>query len=87
VKSLGSTLFATTALCIISVAPAFADKPADRGSTPGLGWGAGGSKGAPGPLAGAGLPFLIAVGAVGAYRLIRRRREESRGQYGRGKQD
>ncbi len=32
----------------------------------------------PGPVAGAGLPFLIVAGAVGAYRLIRRRRQENR---------
>ena len=73
-------LLAATALCLISAAPSIAAQPDDRGSTPGLGWGAGGSKGAPGPLAGAGLPFLLIAGAAGAYRLVRRRRDESRPQ-------
>ncbi len=31
-------------------------------------------KGAPGPLAGAGLPFLLAVGAAGAYKALRNKR-------------
>ena len=35
------------------------------------------SRGAPGPLAGAGLTFLLVAGAAGAYRLVRRRREEA----------
>lgn len=34
--------------------------------------------GAPGPLAGAGLPFLIAAGAAGGYWRLRRRSQESR---------
>jgi hypothetical protein len=79
-RCLKTTLLAATALCIASVPPVFA-KPADRGDTPGLGWGAGGSKGAPGPVAGMGLPFLIAAGAAGAYKLMRRR-EESHRQHG-----
>ena len=36
------------------------------------------NRAAPGPLAGAGLPFLIVAGAVGAYKLIRRRGESRR---------
>jgi hypothetical protein len=59
-------LCAAVALCIVNVAPAFAAK--------------GGSKGAPGPIAGMGLPFLIAAGAAGAHRLIRRR-EDSHSQH------
>lgn len=76
-----SPLLAATALCIVSASPALAQPP-DRGTTPGLGWGAGGSKGAPGPLAGAGLPFLLIVGAAGAYKLIRRKRDDGRRQRG-----
>jgi hypothetical protein len=84
---LKSGMLAATALCVLSAAPVFA-QPADRGDTPGLGYGAGGSKGrgAPGPLAGVGLSFLVIVGAAGAYRLIRRRQEESRSQSGKAEQ-
>jgi hypothetical protein len=82
---LKSALLAAAALCVVGGAPAFAQQPPDRGDTPGLGYGAGGSqgRGAPGPLAGVGLPFLIIIGAAGAYKLIRRRREESRSQFGK----
>ena len=62
-------------LLIVAAAPALAAKPYDRGSTPGLGWGAGGSKkslGAPGPVAGVGLP---AVALVGGYLWFARRRQ------------
>ena len=62
-------------LLIVAAAPALAAKPDDRGSTPGLGWGAGGSKkslGAPGPVAGVGLP---AVALVGGYLWFARRRQ------------
>lgn len=69
-KTLRSTLLAATALCIISAAPAFAQGQSD-----------GKAKGVPGPLAGAGLTLLVVVGAAGAYRLIRRRREESSDQH------
>jgi hypothetical protein len=62
---------------LISLAAAFstmAAQPDDRGPTPGLGWGPGGSKavGAPAPVAGAGLPVLAAVGGYIWY--VRRRR-------------
>lgn len=53
---------------------AMAAKPPDRGDTPGLGWGPGGSKraiGTPAPVAGLGLPVVV---AVGGYVWIRRRR-------------
>jgi len=76
-RYLKTTLLVATSLCIASVPPVFA-KPADRGDTPGLGWGTGGSKGAPGPIVGMGLPFLIAAGVVGAYKLIRGREENHR---------
>jgi hypothetical protein len=71
-------------LCMTNVASVFAQSASDRGnSPPGGGWGRGGSvKGAPGPLAGAGLPFLIAAGAFGAYKLIRRRADKGHEQRG-----
>jgi len=71
IKTLASAL-----LIIISVSPAFAEKPGDRGPTPGLGWGPGGSHGplvgAPGPIAGVGLPILAAAGALVWIRRERR---------------
>ena len=73
-------LLAAAAICILAITPAMSAGPGgqDRnGSLPGLGWGAGGSRGTPGPIAGAGLPFLIGVGAIGVYRRIRRWRKES----------
>jgi hypothetical protein len=75
--SLQKALAAAVVLCCTAaVTPAFAGQPDDRGSTPGLGWGAGGSnKGVPGPIAGAGLPFLV---LAGAYVLVRRRRNRNR---------
>jgi hypothetical protein len=69
-------VLAAAALCVLGAGAVRADQPVDRGSTPGLGWGAGGSHGAPGPVAGAGLPFIILVGAYGAYRRYARRRVE-----------
>ncbi len=65
----------------INAAPVFAQSASNQGySPPGGGYGRGG-KGAPGPLAGAGLPFLLVAGAAGAYKLVRRRRNESRPQH------
>ena len=65
------------ALLARAASPAFADKPEDRGPTPGLGWGPGGSKGvaAPGPVAGVGLP---AVALVGGYLWLVRRRQRDK---------
>jgi len=69
---------AVTALVVLSASAAFSDQPGDRGPTPGLGWGPGGSKGhivgAPGPVAGVGLPVLAVVGGIA---WIRRRRRKS----------
>lgn len=42
------------------------------------------NRGAPGPLAGVGLPFLAIAGAVGAYRMLRRRGENRREAAERG---
>lgn len=65
-------------LCLAYAAPAFATPPSHAPA-----WGYRNNPGkssvhsAPGPLAGAGLPFLIAAGATGVYKLVRRRRGES----------
>ena len=52
------------ALLSLAASPALAEQPSDRGPTPGLGWGPGGSTGfgAPGPVAGVGLPALVVAG-------------------------
>lgn len=60
---------------------AWADKPADRGDTPGLGWGPGGSqdsRAVPGPVAGVGVPALLAAG--GLLWLVRRKRQGAASQ-------
>ena len=67
-------LAAAAFLCLAGTAPVFAQSRSNQGYNPP---GRGGVRGAPGPLAGAGLPFLIAAGAIGAYRLVRRRRNEN----------
>lgn len=75
------TLVATAVFCTMAGPYAFADPPGDRGPSPGLGYangwsngggpsGGGSSRGAPGPIAGAGLPFLL---LAGGYILVRRR--------------
>jgi len=57
-------LFALVLAVALSAVPVvMAVQPADRGNTPGLGWGPGGSMvGAPGPVAGIGLPILAVAG-------------------------
>lgn len=69
-KPSGLAWVAATALIVFSASPVLAERGSD-----GHGWGAGGSKGrgAPAPLAAAGLPFLLAAGGTGTYRAIRRR--------------
>ena len=70
-------LLAGAALCIALAAPAIAQPNGNGWGAGGpQGWGRGGVHGAPGPVAGAGLPFLIGVGAIGAYNRICRRRKE-----------
>lgn len=64
-KLKGFALALVVTLCATPVV--IASQPADRGDTPGLGWGPGGSKGgtmvgAPGPVAGIGLPILAVAG-------------------------
>lgn len=67
-------------LLFFAASSAFAAQPADRNpDKPGLGWGSGGSNGqmvgAPGPIAGAGLPLLA---VAGAYFWVRNRRTNKR---------
>ena len=67
-------IFTVGGLSLASASSTMAAQPEDRGPTPGLGWGPGGSKavGAPGPVAGAGIPVLAAVGGYIWY--VRRKR-------------
>jgi len=85
---LGLTLFAAAAsLLLATAAPALAGPGnSDFGHSGGNGIGSGG-RGAPGPLAGAGLPFLLVAGVAGAYKLIRRRRDENRQEVGEPEQN
>jgi hypothetical protein len=55
-------LISAAALCILVAAPAVAK----------------GGHGAPGPIAGAGLPFIIGAGAVAAYKRRRSRKDAQR---------
>ena len=66
-------LFLGLALGVVAGSTALAGQPADRGDTPRLGWGKGGSKShaVPGPVAGVGLAGLL--GAAGYYWVVRRR--------------
>jgi hypothetical protein len=69
-------LLASTGLLLLATSSAFAAQPADRNpDKPGLGWGSGGHNGqmvgAPGPIAGVGLPILA---VAGAYVWVRNRR-------------
>ncbi len=70
-------LVCTGALCLLALSSAGAAQPPDRGDTPGLGWGQGGSKAyaVPGSVAGVGLPVVI---AAGGYLWIRRRRSQGK---------
>lgn len=73
---------ATAAAFVLAAIPsAMADQPPDRGDTPGLGWGRGGSHsvGVPGPAAGVGLPILAVAGGL-VWILSRKRRVDHRGQ-------
>jgi hypothetical protein len=65
-------------LVFATAAGAMAAEPADRGSTPGLGWGAGGKVYAvPGPVAGLGIPVLLAAGGY-IWFVARRRAKRDR---------
>ena len=65
-------------LVLAAAAGAMAAQPADRGSTPGLGWGPGGKVNAvPGPVAGLGIPVLLAAGGY-IWSVARRRAKKNR---------
>ena len=68
-------MFLGLALSVVAGSAALADKPADRGDTPGLGWGQGSSKAVPGPIAGVGLAGWL--GVAGYYWIVRRRRSRT----------
>jgi hypothetical protein len=69
------TLAISVGIAALAGSAALADKPGDRGDTPGLGFGQGGnhqtSVGVPGPVAGVG---LLPLAAVGLYVWLRRGR-------------
>jgi hypothetical protein len=67
------TAIVLAGLLAVASVPALAGPPADRNPTsPGLGWGPGGSRSAPAPPLGAGLPALLLGGAYLVYRVRRR---------------
>jgi hypothetical protein len=77
-------LLSAAAIGLVSLSPLRAvQQPPDRGDTPGLGWGNGGSNGSqslavPGPVAGVGLPILVVAGGyVWVRRRIRRGKEQN----------
>ena len=77
-------LAAATALCVAGAAPALAQSAnAFANASPNASF----KRGAPGPLAGAGLPFLLVAGAVGAYKLVRRRAETRQRRDDTGQRD
>ena len=78
--SLHKTLLAASAVCVIASAPALAQNTGNNGNGRG-GCGNGqttngcpNSRGVPGPIAGAGLPFLL---LAGGYALVRRYRKHN----------
>jgi hypothetical protein len=78
-------LFALVLAVALSAIPVvMAVQPADRGNTPGLGWGPGGSHGdtmvaAPGPAAGIGLPILAVAGGFIWIKARKRRPDRLKG--------
>ena len=70
-------LFLGLALGVVAGSAALAQSgpPADRGDTPGQGFGQGGSKAVPGPIAGVGLAGWL--GVAGYYWIVRRRRSRT----------
>lgn len=72
---MGASLIAAiiAMLMALAIGAAVAGPPADRNpNKPGLGWGPGGSRSAPAPPIGAGLPALLVGGAYLVYRTQRR---------------
>jgi hypothetical protein len=73
-RSFRKTLLAATAACLLGTSPAFAEGKSQGGGNHCQGNSCGGLHGigAPGPIAGAGLPFLL---LAGGYMLVRRYRK------------
>lgn len=69
---------AAVLLCAATTAPAFAQS---QSAYEHANSNAAFNRGAPGPLAGVGLPFLAIAGALGAYRMLRRRGESRRDRH------
>jgi hypothetical protein len=76
-RLLRSALAAAAFLCLANVAPVFAQNDNSQGNNNNQG---NNIRSVPGPLVGAGLPFLIVAGVAGAYKLARRRRDTSEPQ-------
>lgn len=74
-----NSLLLALPVLLAAIPAAMAAQPPDRGDTPGLGWGQGGSHsvGVPGPVAGVGLPILAAAGGL-VWILARKRRTKIR---------
>ena len=72
-----AAFIAAAALCVFTASPALAEKGGKGHGKGGNGHGNayGHSKGAPGPIAGAGLPVLV---AAAGYALYRRRRDRAK---------
>lgn len=66
-RSWGKTLLAAVALYAVAASPVLADQSTAPGQ----------NKGAPGPIAGAGLPFLL---LAGGYFMVNRYRNRSRAE-------
>jgi len=67
-------LFAAAAVVAFVGTHALADQPQDGNpNSPGLGWAHG--KGVPGPVAGAGLSYVLLAGGYAVFRWYRRRRK------------
>jgi hypothetical protein len=76
-----SKLIVALALTLSGMTIAMA-QPVDRGSTPGLGYGKGGKPqvGAPGPVAGVGLPLLVVAGGLFWVRSRKRQANTAKGE-------
>jgi len=70
-------LITATAFCALTAAATLSAQADPGGNGHHYGWsnGGGGSKGAPGPIAGAGLPVLLVAGGYALVRRYRNRRK------------
>jgi hypothetical protein len=75
--SLHKALLAAAAVCVMTSLPALAAPGGIKAPPPWAGGPGGNNKGSPGPVAGAGLPFLL---LAGGYVLVRRYRNRHRAE-------